>query len=308
MAYLFARYLDGATAMDFQIPKHTRRHQLAPILELFGYRIIDQRTRLRPEERALAAARSSSRPVCVLRDLTDYICHRRIILPGYTYLQDVVRRALSFERKRLSEALKQFITLGDEAMLDALLSDDDGLHAVTSIKHHPRDFSHNQLLTEIERGHQIRDLFSVARRVISQAGLSAESVRFYASLVDCYKVYKLKRMTPAMTRLYLLCFMRKRYQRLNDRLLAAPCALVRRYSAEVTGIAKESVYRHKIQANDDLGQDVRILQLFLDPTITDQTPFADVHGHLYWHPADMTKAIEGLVKRGTPPALPGSQS
>lgn len=276
MEYLSARYLDGATATDFQISKHTRRHHLRLILELFGYRMIDQRTRLTLEERALAAARISSRPAYVLRDLTDYLRHQRIVLPGYSYLQDVVRHALSFERKRLSEALEQFITPDDEAMLDALLSDDDGLHAVTSIKHHPRDFSHNQLLAEIERGHQIRDLFSVARRVIAQAGLSAECVRFYASLVDYYTVYKLKRMTPAMTRLYLLCFVHDRYQRLNDHLLAALCSLVRRYSDEVNSIARESVYRHKIQANDDLGQGVKILQLFLDPTITDQTPFADV--------------------------------
>jgi len=91
-------------------------------------------------------------------------------------------------------------------------------HAVTSIKHHPRDFSHKQLLVEIERGHQIRELFFVARRVIAQAGLSAESIRFYASLVDYYTAYKLKRMTPAMTRLYLLCCVHNRYQRLNDHL------------------------------------------------------------------------------------------
>jgi TnpA family transposase len=276
LAYVSRRYLDGVMIADLNISKHTRQQHLSLILALFGYRMIDQRIRLTLEERALVAARISSRPVYVLRDLIDHLRHQRVVLPGYTHLQDVVRRALSFERQRLSEALDQFIAPDDEVMLDALLSDDDGLHAVTSIKHHPRDFSHKQLLVEIERGHQIRELFFVARRVIAQAGLSAESVRFYASLVDYYTVYKLKRMTPAMTRLYLLCFVHDRYQRLNDHLLAALCALVRRYSDEVAIAAKESVYRHKIQANDDLGQGIKILQLFLDPAIDDQTPFVDV--------------------------------
>ena len=248
---------------DLRISKHTRQHHIGLILALFGYRMTDQRARLTLEERALAAARISSRPVYVLRDLMDYLRYQRIVLPGYTYLQDVVRRALSFERKRLSEALDRFITLGDETLLDALLSDDDGLHAVTSIKHYPRDFSHKQLLAEIERGHQIRDLFSVAKRVIAQAGLSAESVRFYASLVDYYTVYKLKRMSPSITRLYLLCFVHDRYQRLNDHLLAALCALVRRYNDEVASNAKELVYQHKVQANEDLGQGVKILKLFI---------------------------------------------
>jgi hypothetical protein len=94
--------------------------------------------------------------VYVLRDLTDYLSYQRVVLPGYTYLQDVIRRALSFERQLLSEALNQFITPDDEAMLDTMFSDDDGLHAVNSIKHHPRDFSHKQLQVEIERGQQIR--------------------------------------------------------------------------------------------------------------------------------------------------------
>ena len=116
------------------------------------------------------------------------------------------------------------ITDEDRLLLDLLLKDDNGLHAITAIKHQPRDFSHKQLLAEIERGRRIRELFEVARRVIDDAGLSAESVRYYASLVDYYTVYKLKRMSKEMVYLYLLCFVHDRYQRLNDHLLSA-CVL-----------------------------------------------------------------------------------
>ena len=54
-------------AADLRISKHTRQHHLSLILELFGYRMIDQPTRLTLEERALAAARISNRPVYALR-------------------------------------------------------------------------------------------------------------------------------------------------------------------------------------------------------------------------------------------------
>jgi TnpA family transposase/CheY-like chemotaxis protein len=275
-AYLLRRYLPGTRVTDLIVSDHTRLQHTEQILALFGYRLCEQDAKMALEGRALAAARISSRPVYVLRELVDYLRQQRIVLPGYTYLQDLVRQALSFERSRLSEALSAFITPQDAVLLDALLRDDDGLHAVTAIKHHPRDFSHKQLLAEIERGQQIQVLFAVAKRVIAQAGLSAESVRFYASLVDYYTVYKLKRMSPAMVRLYLLCFVHDRYQRINDHLLNAFCALVSRYSDEAAAAAKDAVYRHKIQANEDLAQGVKILKLFLDPTITDQTPFAEV--------------------------------
>ena len=57
-------------------------------------------------------------------------------------------------------------------------------------------------------------------------------MRFYASLVDYYTVYKLKRMEPATARLYLLCFVTDRYRQLNDHLIDALRSLVRRYLDE----------------------------------------------------------------------------
>ena len=107
---------------------------------------------------------------------------------------------------------------------------------------------------EIERGQHLRELYAVAERIIADTGLSVESVRFYASLVDYYTVYKLKRMSRSMTRLYLLCFVRDRYQRLNDHLIAAFCALVRRYADEVSEGARDAFYLHRRKANEDIDQ------------------------------------------------------
>jgi len=201
--YLCRRYLDNTAAViDLAVSKHTRLRHIALILELFRYQPCKQNVRLQLEERALSAARISSRPVYVLRDLVDHMRQNRIIMPGYTYLQDLVRRALAFERHRLSGALSALITDEDRLLLDFVLKDDSGLHAITAIKHQPRDFSHKQLLAEIERGRQIRELFKVASRVIDDASLSAESVRYYASLVDYYTIYKLKRMGKEIVYLY----------------------------------------------------------------------------------------------------------
>ncbi|MFK7997405.1 MAG: hypothetical protein AB8B87_24980 [Granulosicoccus sp.] len=168
------------------------------------------------------------------------------------------------------------MTRDDKQLLDRLLRDDDGLHAVTAIKHHPRDFSHKQIITEIERGEQLHGLYQVAERIIADTDLSVESVRFYASLVDYYTVYKLKRMNRTMTRLYLLCFVRNRYQRLNDHLIAAFCALVRRYTDEVNERAKDAHYQHRRQANEDIDQGAKVLFLFVDPKVPDNRPFGDV--------------------------------
>ena len=276
LAYVSSRHLGGVQLHDLAISLHTRLRHYQWITESFGYRMLDPSERVRLEERAMAAARRSSRPVYVLRDLVDHLRQQRVVLPGYTYLQDVVRRALAFERDRLSEAMTRTMTPADKRQLDALLQDSDGLHAVTSIKHHPRDFSNRQLLAEIDRGDQLRPLYALAQRIIDEADLSVESVRFYASLVDYYTAYKLKRLNRQLSRLYLLCFARDRYQRLNDHLIAALCALVRRYADEVKDRAEDARSRHRREANDDLDQGIKILQLFIDPKIADEQPFGEV--------------------------------
>ncbi|MBX2823386.1 MAG: DUF4158 domain-containing protein, partial [Gammaproteobacteria bacterium] len=276
LSYVCRQYLDNAHITDLAVSLHTRFQHFGWITELFGYRMFARDDRVVLEQRALDAARISSRPLYVLRDLIDRLRQQRIVLPGYTYLQDVVRRALSFERNRLSETLAASMTHDDKKLLDRLLRDDDGLHAVTAIKHHPRDFSHKQIITEIERGEQLLGLYQVAVRIITDTDLSVESVRFYASLVDYYTVYKLKRMNRTMTRLYLLCFVRDRYQRLNDHLISAFCALVRRYTDEVNERAKDAYYQHRRQANEDIDQGAKVLFLFVDPKVPDNRPFGDV--------------------------------
>ncbi|MFQ5471063.1 MAG: Tn3 family transposase, partial [Gammaproteobacteria bacterium] len=195
---------------------------------------------------------------------------------SFALLVTLVRRALSVERHRLSEALDKLFTNQDKKMLNSLIKEDEGLHAITAIKRHPRDFSHKQLMTEIDRGHRIQSLFQVAQRVINTAGLTTESVHYYASLVDYYTVYKLKRMSKQMVYLYLLRFIHDRYQRLNDHLLSAFCVLVNRYTDEAAATAKEVIYQHRIEANDDLTQGAEILRLFLDETIPGDTPFSEI--------------------------------
>jgi len=58
---------------DVLVSKHTRQMHVSWVLELFGYRQLDDRSRLDLEARALEAVRISSRPVYVLRDLVDYL-------------------------------------------------------------------------------------------------------------------------------------------------------------------------------------------------------------------------------------------
>lgn len=174
--YLRRRYLEDTPVPNIDVSDHTRKQHIETILQLLRYRLCDRQERAELEEHTIRAARISSRPVYVLRELVDYLRQRRIVLPGYSLLQDIITRALTLERRRLTNTLGNLIGEDHEAALDRLLTDPDGLHAITNIKHEPQDFSHKQLLAEVRRGEQVRPLVELADRATKQADLSIECV------------------------------------------------------------------------------------------------------------------------------------
>ncbi len=148
LAYLLRRYFNNVAIADLTVSLHTRQRHIEIILGLFQYRscLLHERTLL--QNHARQAVRTSSRPVYVLRELVDLLRRERVVLPGYTFLQDLVRDALAFERRRLSGVLDGLMSKEQARSIDGLLSDSEGLHQITTIKRQPRDFTYQQLLRD----------------------------------------------------------------------------------------------------------------------------------------------------------------
>jgi hypothetical protein len=84
-------------------------------------------------------------------------------------------------------------TSADIAAFQRLFADAPGLYAITQLKHDPKDFSASEIKREIQCGNQLRPLYMLAQRVLPALQISYESIKYYASLVSYYSVYKLKR-------------------------------------------------------------------------------------------------------------------
>ena len=92
--YLRRRYFDNQAVAELTVSDHTGKRHVEAILGLFRYRLCALDERLLLEARARQVARISSRPVSVLRELVDLLRRERVVLPGYTVLQNIVRAAL----------------------------------------------------------------------------------------------------------------------------------------------------------------------------------------------------------------------
>jgi TnpA family transposase len=266
---------------DLDITKVTRLRQQSVILELCRYRTCDAGQRQALAQKAQQAARISAKPVFVFRELMHYLKEQRIVAPGYSFRQDTVSQALTHEQERLAAVIAHRLDRSHREALDHLLEDAPGLYEITQLRREPKDFSASEITREIRRGEQIRDLYHLAKSLLPDLGISQESVKYYASLVSYYSVYKLKRFEEATAHVYLLCFVYHRYQRVHDNLMSSLIHHVRRYHEAAKTVAKDRVYASRSEGNEDLDRAGQVLRLFTDDGIPQQTPFHQVRAKAF---------------------------
>ena len=277
VTYLLERYFPETPLPELRmLNKRTILKQRQRILKLFGYRLCTPTDRQDLFLRAKLAARISSKPIYVLRELLHYLTEQRLVKPGYTILQEAfVGKALTAEVKRLATMLHTLLSPEECAALDTLLTETDELYTITLLKRQPKDFSLGEMRREIARGEQLVQLYTLARRIVPQLDISREGITYYSSLISYYSVFRLKQLDTWIVFLYLLCFIVHRYQRFNDNLLICFIQLVKQYSDEAKATAKRTVYEYHGTSNQDLPKAGEVLKLFT-AEYEGNTPFCTV--------------------------------
>lgn len=252
--YILQQYFNN-TKIDIErtISKRTRLKHQRLILKLTNYRSCDAEQRQALEAKARQAAMVCSKPVYVFQELMHYLQEQLIVAPGYSFMQDTIGKALTYEQERLTTIVRN--SLNDSDIIEdlkRLLEDSPGLYEITQLKREPKDFSLSEIKREIHRGEQIRNLYRLAEKLLPPLLISNESIKHYASLVTYYSVFRLRRFDQFLVYLYLLCFVYHRYQRLHDNLILSLIYNVRGYIDEAKVAAKERVYQYRIEANSDL--------------------------------------------------------
>lgn len=258
------------------LSKPTRLEQQQIILKLFNYSLCDRAAKEELERKAQRIAMLSTQPIYILREALQHLAHQRVVIPGYTYLQDLVGRVVAGERKRITQLLDHALTPAVEEQLAALLRADEGMYRISALKHEPKNFSYQELRQEVGRRKFFQPLYEFAQTFLVTTGLSNESVKYYASLVQFYTVYKLQRMAVTTTRLYLLCFAYHRFRQINDHLVEAFIHLIDHYEKQAKLAAENAAQRAMTEASGHLEAAGQVLNLFVDSSIPADASFAMV--------------------------------
>lgn len=251
------------------------------ILELFEYRQCDAQTKHELEQKALRIAMLSTQPIYILRETIQHMTNQRIVMPTYTFLQDMIGRVVTREINRITLLLEGALTPAIAKNLSTLLQADEQVYRVSALKREPKDFSYQELRREVERRKFFQPLYKFAQTFLVNSGLSAESGKYYASLVKFYTVYKLQRMPKSTVRLYLLCFAYHRFRQINDNLIDAFLHLIHQYKKRAKLAAGEAMQKALTDASDNLQAAGQVLNLFTDDSIPVEAPFTEVKNQAF---------------------------
>lgn len=281
-AFVLTRYFHGEPFERKPITKHEHYAQRERIAELFGYRpwVADFMQQLV----ALAAqiVRLDVTPGFVAAELIVWLNEHKIIRPGYTTLQELVSEALSAERRRLGGLLADVLNEPAKAVLGQLLVRDDTLSQLAALKQDAKDFGWRQMAREREKRATLEPLYRIAKALLPRLGISQQNMLHYASLVNFYTIYDLRRLRPDQAHLYLLCYAWVRYRQLSDNLVDAMAYHMKQLEEESSAEAKQSFAAEQTRRQKNTPQQVgRLLSLYIDDSVPDPTPFGDVRQRAY---------------------------
>ncbi len=271
------------------VSKPTRLTQQKMILELTGYQSATANIRKLILRKAQYLARIHSKPIYIFREIVHFLQHRRIVLPGYTVLQQhIISRALVLERERLEQLLNKYLSRQEVSLLQALIEKDNTdpvagqpFYPLTYLQQEPANFNYQTMRRQLERKALLEPIYHIAVRVLPTLGLSNENIHYYASLADYYTIYKLKRFQRTIVHLYLLCFAFSRWQQINDILIEAFRYHVRDFTESAKVYAKDQVIRYHLAANEQLTKVPQVLEMFIDPDVCDETPFGEIRQQVF---------------------------
>ena len=277
------RHFWGIDTKDLRLPvAKTRARIQQTILELCAYRAFDASASAELANRMLRMAAISTHPVYLLREALQHLESNRVVAPKYSTLQDLIGAVLERESLRVTRIMDEHIPADVKKTLDDLLQGEDGdMLTFSAIKREPKSFSVKELSHEVQRRQFFAPAHEFALTFVPLAGVSSESIKYYASLVQFYTRYKLRRMASTSARLYLLCFCFHRFRQINDNLIEAFVHLVGQFDKQARAAANEAMQTTISQANTNLLAAGEVLSLFVDKSIGDDCPFSAVKARAF---------------------------
>ena len=256
--------------------------QRREIVILFAYRLWTDNDLPTLRDKATRLTRTDVTPTFLLAELMVFLIGQRIVRPGYSTLQTIIRDALNTERERLEQLVEAALTDETRDVLRQLLVRENTLSDLAALKQDAKSFRYRQMGLERQKRLTLAPLYAIAKTLLPSLDLSQLNIAYYASLANFYTIYDLRRLKSGQTNLYLLCYAWQRYRQLTDNVVEAFGYHTRQLEDDTKAVANQQaahIHNERQQATPRVGE---LLLLYVDDTLTDTTPFGAVR-HRAFH-------------------------
>lgn len=281
VAFLLQRYFPGQMLTAEPLSTKEYYAQRREIVALFDYRLWTDNDLPTLRDKAKLLTRTDVTPTFLLAELMVFLVGQRILRPGYSTLQTIIRDALTVERDRLEQLVEAAMTDATRKALQQLLERDDALSELAALKQDAKSFRYRQMGMERQKRLTLAPLYTIAKTLLPSLDISQLNIAYYASLANFYTIYDLRRFKPGQTNLYLLCYAWQRYRQLTDNIVEAFGYHTRHLEDDTKAVAIQQaakIHNDRQQATPRVGE---LLLLYVDDSLTDVTPFGTVRGKAF---------------------------
>lgn len=190
-------------------------------------------------------------PSAIFKELLHFLSQKRIMLPAYTTMQEIISNAIVLEENRIKNKMQDGLPKHIIKDLLSLLTIEGDFYKLTDLKHDLRNFNYGQITDEVTKHNTYKKLYYFSKKFIPLLEISIDKINYYASLATYYTVYKLKRMPETLANLYMLCYVFHRHQKMSDNLTQAFNFKVDNYGSDASTEADKVILAEKKQLNVD---------------------------------------------------------
>lgn len=259
--FILSRYFTEQSLKTFQITKYEYYFQRDAISQLFEYKLWSNEFSLQLYNRAKISVKRDISPHFIAYELLDFLQTQKIVRPGYSTLQKVISQTLTEERIRLKSCLQQHLTDSHRESLNQLIKKENTLSELAALKQDAKNFKLSMMRLEIKKHDTLKPLHAVAQAILPHLDISQQNITYYASLIHHYTIYELEQFDIEQTYLYLLCYILRRHQQINDNLVESLDFNVKKLEKEIKEKAKNQAAQDQGNHDKQVGQ---LILLYVD--------------------------------------------
>lgn len=288
-----------------EIPRSTQQRHRKLILEYFGFDSFKQNSKNYITEEILKMTYKHLKPGLIFWRCVDLLIQRRIVLPSYHQLSELILKILNNHKKALILLINQELTHKTRLVLDGLFAQEEAIKdGVKSPKHARYKLtllkkpSHSTKPLKVkERAADLfylHTLYGQIKEVLPLLNLGHDGIRYYAKSVIKSDIFHLFRRSDESRYIHVIAFIAHQYYRLQDNLADVLLSVMQSFRNSTTREHRDWCYDHREDRNLSLKSlisslDDGVFGVLADIQVVLQTPAISEVEKL-WH-------IQALVNK-----------